>query len=207
MATRKRHSPEQVVRKLMTADRLLAEGKDTAAVCRELGVSEATYHRWRNQFGGLKAEDAKRLKDLERENSTLKRLLADAELEKAALKEIARGNFEARNAGGRPFAISSGCWGSANGSPAAWPGNTERPNDTRPQRRHQLIRMRRCGRGCAPTPRIIRAAASGRPITMPAGRAGRSITRRFNVFGAKKGCGCRSGAAANATAPRRRQTP
>ena len=56
MATRKRHSPEQVVRKLMAADRLLAEGKDTAAVCRELGVCEASYHRWRNQFGGLKAE-------------------------------------------------------------------------------------------------------------------------------------------------------
>jgi putative transposase len=74
MATRKRHSPEQIVRKLMAADRLLAEGKDTAAVCRELGVSDATYHRWRNQFGGLKAEDAKRLKDLERENSTLERL-------------------------------------------------------------------------------------------------------------------------------------
>jgi len=84
---------EQVVRKLATADRLLAEGKDLAAVCRELGVSEATYHRWRNQFGGLKADDAKRLKDLERENRTLKRLLADAELEKAALKEIAKGNF------------------------------------------------------------------------------------------------------------------
>jgi putative transposase len=91
MATRKRHSPEQIVRKLMTADQLLAEGKDSAAVCRELGVSEATYHRWRNQFGGLKAEDARRLKDLERENATLKRLLADAELEKAALKEIAQG--------------------------------------------------------------------------------------------------------------------
>jgi transposase-like protein len=93
MATRKRHSPDQVVRKLTAADRLAAEGKDTAAVCRELVVSEVTYHRWRNQFGGLKAEDAKRLKDLERENTTLKRLLADAELEKAALKEIARGNF------------------------------------------------------------------------------------------------------------------
>jgi putative transposase len=77
MATRKRYSPEQVVRKLTTADRLLAEGKDVAAVCRELGVSEQTYHRWRNQFGGLKADDAKRLKDLERENSTLKRLLAE----------------------------------------------------------------------------------------------------------------------------------
>lgn len=88
MATRKRNSPEQVLRKLGTADRLLAEGKDIAAVCRELGVSEPTYHRCRNQFGGLKADDAKRLKDLERENSTLKRLMADAELEKAALKEI-----------------------------------------------------------------------------------------------------------------------
>jgi putative transposase len=93
MATRKRHTPEQVVRKLATADRMLGEGKDVTDVCRELAISEQTYYRWRNQFGGLKADDAKRLKDLERENSTLKRLLADAELEKAALKEIARGNF------------------------------------------------------------------------------------------------------------------
>src|SRR6201985_2307493 len=93
LATGERHSPEQSAHKLMAADRLLAEGKDVAEVCRELGVSEATYHRWRNQFGGLKAEDAKRLKELERENSTLKRLLADAEVEKVALKEIARGNF------------------------------------------------------------------------------------------------------------------
>lgn len=72
---------------------MLTQGADVAGVCRELGVTETTYYRWRNQFGGLKAEDAKRLKDLERENSTLKRLLADAELEKAALKEIAKGNF------------------------------------------------------------------------------------------------------------------
>ncbi len=68
MATTKRHSPEQIVRKLMEADRMLAEGKDTAAVCRELGAAEATYHRWRNQFGGLKAEDAKRFKDIEPED-------------------------------------------------------------------------------------------------------------------------------------------
>jgi putative transposase len=93
MTTRKRHTPEQVVRLLAQADRLLAEGKDVADVCRELQVSEPTYYRWRNQFGGLKADDAKRLKDLERENATLKRLLAEAELEKAALKEIAKGNF------------------------------------------------------------------------------------------------------------------
>jgi putative transposase len=93
MTTRKRHTPEQVVRNLTQADRLLADGKDVADVCRELQVSEQTYYRWRNQFGGLKADDAKRLKELEKENSMLKRLLADAELEKAALKEIASGNF------------------------------------------------------------------------------------------------------------------
>jgi transposase len=93
MATRKRHTPERVVRKLAQADRMLGEGRDVADVCRELQVSEQTYYRWHNQFGGLKADDATRLKDLEKENSTLKRLLADAELEKAALKEVARGNF------------------------------------------------------------------------------------------------------------------
>ena len=93
MTTRKRHTPEQVVRKLTQADRLLGEGKEVADVCRQLQVSEQTYYRWRNQFGGLKADDAKRLKELEKENLTLKRLLADAELEKAALKEIASGNF------------------------------------------------------------------------------------------------------------------
>ena len=93
MTTRRRHTPEQVVRKLQNADRLLNEDKDVADVCRELQVSEQTYYRWRNQFGGLKADDAKRLKNLERRNGTLKRLLADAELEKTALKEIARGPF------------------------------------------------------------------------------------------------------------------
>ena len=90
---RKRHTPEQIVRKLTEADRLLAGGADGAEVARQLGVAEQTYYRWRNQFGGLKAQDAKRLKELERENATLKRLLADAELEKDALREIAKGEF------------------------------------------------------------------------------------------------------------------
>src|SRR5262245_50828719 len=62
MATRKRGTPEQVVRKLATADLILGEGKDVADVCRQLQISEQTYHQWRNQFGGLKADDAKRLK-------------------------------------------------------------------------------------------------------------------------------------------------
>lgn len=90
---RQRHSPEQIVRKIQDADRVLAEGGDVAAVLRELNVTEATYYRWRNQFGGLKAEDAKKLKQLEKQNLQLKKLLAEAELEKAVLKELAEGNF------------------------------------------------------------------------------------------------------------------
>jgi putative transposase len=93
MSKRKRHNPEQIVRKLQEADRLLNAGKSLAHVLQALEVSEATYHRWRNQYGGMKCEEAKRLKELEMENSRLKRLLAEAELDKAMLKEIASGNF------------------------------------------------------------------------------------------------------------------
>ena len=90
---RRRHTPEQVIRKLREADGLLAEGKTTAEVARALEVSENTYHRWRNQYGGMKADDAKRLKDLERENARLKRIVADQALENQGLREIAKGNW------------------------------------------------------------------------------------------------------------------
>src|SRR5918994_1762621 len=90
---RRRHTPEQIIRKLREADRLLAEGADIAGVARHLEGSEQTYHRWRNQFGGMKADDAKRLKELERDNARLKRILADKELEIDALREISRGNW------------------------------------------------------------------------------------------------------------------
>jgi putative transposase len=90
---RRRHTPEQIIRKLREADQLLAEGADVADVARQLEVSEQTYHRWRNQFGGMKADDAKRLKELERENRELKQIVADKELENRALREIARGNW------------------------------------------------------------------------------------------------------------------
>jgi transposase-like protein len=85
--------PEQIIRKLREADRLLAEGREVPEVAKTLEVSEATYHRWRAQYGGLKADDAKRLKELTNENARLKRLLAEAELEKDALRELAKGNF------------------------------------------------------------------------------------------------------------------
>jgi transposase-like protein len=90
---RRRHSPEQVVRKLREADKLLAEGKPVAEVARLLEVSENTYHRWRNQFGGMKADDVKRLKELERENARLKAIVADQALACQALKEVAKGNW------------------------------------------------------------------------------------------------------------------
>jgi putative transposase len=88
----KRHSPEQIVKKLRDADVMLNSGKDLAAVLQALEVSEATFHRWRAQFGDMKGEEAKRLKELETENSRSKRLLAEAELDRAMLKEALRGN-------------------------------------------------------------------------------------------------------------------
>jgi putative transposase len=90
---RRHHSPEQIIRKLREAERMLGEGKQIPEVAKELGISEATFHRWRNQYGGMKADDVKELKELRRENQTLKTIVADKELEVRALKEISRGNW------------------------------------------------------------------------------------------------------------------
>ena len=90
---RRRHTPEQIVRKLREVERLLGEGQTIAEAAKRVEVSEQTYHRWRNQYGAMKADDAKRLRELERENVRLKRIVADKELEIDALKEIARGNW------------------------------------------------------------------------------------------------------------------
>jgi putative transposase len=89
---RRRHSPEQIVRMLRDADAMLSGGKTIGEVCQALETSEATFHRWRNQYGGMKAEEAKRLKHLEEENRRLKKLLAEAELDKAILREVLEGN-------------------------------------------------------------------------------------------------------------------
>ena len=90
---RKRHNAEEVVKKLRDADAMLAAGKDLAAVLQTLEVSEATLCRWRNQYGGMKSEEAKRLKHLEEENGRLKKLVADLFLDIAMLKEVASGNW------------------------------------------------------------------------------------------------------------------
>ena len=89
----KRHTAEQIIRKLRTAEVELAKGSKISAVCKKLQVTEQTYYRWRKEFGGMQVNQARRLKQLEKENARLKRLLADAELDKAILKEVAEGNF------------------------------------------------------------------------------------------------------------------
>ena len=90
---RRRHTPEQIIRKLREAERLLGEGKTIPEAAKALEVSEQTFHRWRAQYGGMKADDAKRLKELERENRSLKAIVADQALEVRALKEVAQGNW------------------------------------------------------------------------------------------------------------------
>ncbi len=90
---RRRHTPDQIIRKLAEGNKLLAAGKELDEVCRHLEVAESTWHRWVAQYGGMKANDAKRLKELEAENARLKKLVANQALDIDMLKELAEGNF------------------------------------------------------------------------------------------------------------------
>lgn len=90
---RKRHKPEEIVAKLRQVDVLVSQGKSVADGVRAIGVTEVTYYRWRQEFGGLKSEQVKRMKDLEAENTRLRRAVSDLTLDKMILKEAASGNF------------------------------------------------------------------------------------------------------------------
>lgn len=90
---KKMYGAEQIIGVLRQCDVMLAQGKSIAEVCRELGISDATYYKWRKAYGGMKVDQAKRLKELERENVRLKRAIADLTLDKLILKEAAEGNF------------------------------------------------------------------------------------------------------------------
>lgn len=90
---KKRYTPEQIVAKIREADIELAKGQTTPQVCKKLGVSEQTYYRWRREYGGLRLEQAKRLKALERENTRLKKLVADQAIDIAILKEVSSGRY------------------------------------------------------------------------------------------------------------------
>jgi len=89
----KKHGPEEIIGKLREAEIILAQGGTTGDACRRIGVSEQTYYRWRKEFGGLKTDQARRMKDLEKENQRLRRAISDLTLDKLILQEAARGNF------------------------------------------------------------------------------------------------------------------
>jgi putative transposase len=90
---RKRHKPEEIVSKLRQVDVLVSQGQNVVDAIRQIGVTEVTYYRWRQEFGGLKSDQVKRLKDLETENARLRRAVSDLTLDKLILQEAARGNF------------------------------------------------------------------------------------------------------------------
>jgi transposase-like protein len=90
---RKRYTAEQIITKLREAEVELAKGQTTPQVCKKLGISDQTYYRWRKEYGGLRVDQAKRLKQLERENARLKRVVADLSLDNSILKEVSSGNF------------------------------------------------------------------------------------------------------------------
>jgi putative transposase len=90
---RKRYTPEQIINKLREAELLLSQGNTIGVVCKKIGVSDYSYYRWRKEYGGLRVEQAKKLKGLEKENARLKKLVADLSLDNAILKEAAEGNF------------------------------------------------------------------------------------------------------------------
>lgn len=90
---RKKHTAEQIIRKLREADTMMSTGKTIGQVCQSLEISEQTFHRWRNQYGGMKAEEAKSLKELEKENARLKKLVANLTLDKEILQKAIEGNY------------------------------------------------------------------------------------------------------------------
>ena len=91
--SKKRHKPEEIISKLRQVDVLTSQGKTVAEAIRSIGVTEVTYYRWRQEYGGLKSDQVKRLKDLEQENARLRKAVSDLTLEKLILKEAASGNF------------------------------------------------------------------------------------------------------------------
>ena len=90
---KKHFSPEQIIMKLREIEVMASQGESMALVCRQAGIAEQTYYRWRREYGGLKLDQAKKLKDLEKENSRLKKLVADLSLDNAILREVSSGKF------------------------------------------------------------------------------------------------------------------
>ena len=127
---RKRQTPEQIIAKLRGADALLASGATIGQVCQKLEISEQTFHRWRNQCGGMKASEAKRLKQFEQQKTRLKKLVAELSPDNAMLKELASGNWRARHVAARRSSVCSGAATSPNGGRVGWLGSRARRSVT-----------------------------------------------------------------------------
>ena len=182
---RTRHSAEQIIRKLKTADQLIAQGQTVVDACRVLEASQATYHRWRQQYGGMQAEEARRLTQLEKENARLKKLLAEAELEKAMLKDLAEGNFLARSGAGGPSRSCRSVTGHPSGSSAEWWVNTAAPSAIPPG--SSRSRRESCAIVSGKSQRSTSAGAAVWPISCCGGGAGPSIPSGCNGSGGRKG--------------------
>ena len=124
----KKHKPEEIVAKLRQVDVLVSQGKSVADAVRSIGVTQFTYYRWRKEFGGLKADQVKRLKDLEKENERLRKAVSDLTLEKLILREAASGNYQAPPAVVPASTMSGRSSKSRSGSPAACSGSIVRPS-------------------------------------------------------------------------------
>jgi putative transposase len=155
---KKRHTPEQIVRKLRQADAELAAGASVPEVARRLGISEATFHRWRNHYGGMKADAMKRLKQLEAENARLKKIVADQAVDIDILKEVSRGNFQARPGGGRPSSTFVGILGSPSVGRA---GLSLSPGPANVTRVGRLAGIALCSSGWSPSRGRTPATATG----------------------------------------------
>ena len=132
---RKRYTVEQIIRKLREAEVELAKGSKTPQVCRKLGISEQTYYRWRKQYGGMQVNQARRLKELERENARLKKLLAEAMLDNAILKEASSGNFRARRGVAGRWRTCASAWRSPSVGRAGFWGSRAARSATAPEPR------------------------------------------------------------------------
>ena len=122
----KKHTPEEIIGKLREAEIVLAQGGTTADACRRLSISEQTYYRWRKEYGGLKTDQARRMKDLEKENARLRRAISDLTLDKLILQEAARGNYLALRDDGAVSIMSARNCLSLNAASAAFWASTDR---------------------------------------------------------------------------------
>jgi transposase-like protein len=125
---RKRYTPEEILQPRRTGELETGKGLAVLDACRKLGITEQIYYRWKKEYGGLRVDQAKRLKGLEQENLRLKRIVADQALDLSILKEVAAGNFSARQEGGRPWRTRCACFRSRSAAPAGPSGNSEQPS-------------------------------------------------------------------------------